>query len=79
MSASLVGVIVNLSPYVIKLGRATSLKMTQVLDYVSRDPVLAATETNAMVTSNLVQAIDTLVAEHKVGHGTWSLLPQHSK
>lgn len=69
MSASLVGVIVNVSPYVVKLGRATSLKLAQVLDYVSRDPTLAATETNAMVMSNLVQAIDTLVSEHKVRHG----------
>lgn len=69
MSASIVGIIVNVSPYVIELGRATSLKMMQVLDHVSRDRSLVTMELNAVITSNLVRAINTLVEEHKPGHG----------
>lgn len=75
MSSSLVGIVVNISPYVVGLGRATSMKMMQVLDYVSRDRSLVTTEINAMITSNLVRAIDTLVEEHRSGHGSFSSFP----
>ncbi|KAL1302930.1 hypothetical protein AAFC00_003251 [Neodothiora populina] len=68
MSASIVGIIVNISPYVVELGRATSLKMMQVLDLVSRDRTLVTTELNTVITSNLVRAINTFVEEHKAGH-----------
>lgn len=69
MSASLVGIIVNLSPYAVNLGRVTSMKMMQVLDHVSRDRSLVTTELNAMITSNLVRAVNTLIEAHKPGHG----------
>jgi hypothetical protein len=45
------------------------MKMMQVLDHVSRDRNLVTTELNAMITSNLVRAVDTMVEEHKLGHG----------
>lgn len=69
MSASIVGIVVNISPYVVGLGRVTGMKIMQVLDHVSRDRSLVTTEINAMITSNLVRAVNTMVEEHKPGHG----------
>lgn len=68
MSASIVGIIVNISPYVVGLGRVTSTKLVQMLDYLSRHCALAITEVNAMVASNLARAINTIIEEHGSGH-----------
>lgn len=69
MSSSIVGIIVNVSPYLVGLGRATSLKMMHALDHVSRDRNVVTMEINAVITTNLVRAINTLVEEHRTGHG----------
>jgi len=69
MSTSIVGIVVNLSPYVFGLARVTSMKLMQALDHVSRAPSVVTAELDAMITTNLVRAINTLVEEHKPDHG----------
>jgi len=69
MSTSIVGIVVNLSPYVFGLARVTSMKLMQALDHLSRAPSVVTAELDAMITTNLVRAINTLVEEHKPDHG----------
>ena len=69
MAAALVGIIVNLSPYISNLGRATSLKMIQLVDLYTRNSLSTSDEVNAMVLTHIVCAVNSMVEEHKPGAG----------
>lgn len=71
MAAALVGIIVNVSPYVFNLGRATSLKMIQLVDLYTRNSLSTSVEVNAMVLTHIVRAVNSMLEEHKPGNGRW--------
>jgi len=69
MAAALVGIIVNVSPYISHLGRATSLKLIQLVDLYTRNSLSTSVETNAMVLTHMVRAVNSMLEEHKSGTG----------
>lgn len=70
MAAALVGIIVNVSPYISHLGRATSLKLIQLVDLYTRNSLSTSVETNAMVLTHMVRAVNSMLEEHKPGTGS---------
>lgn len=69
MAAALVGIVVNVSPYIHHLGRATSLKMIQLIDLYTRNSLSTSVETNAMVLTHMVRAVTSMLEEHQPGKG----------
>jgi hypothetical protein len=65
MAAALVGIIVNVSPYISNLGRATSLKLIQLVDLYTRNSLSTSVEINAMVLTHMVRAVNSMLEEHK--------------
>jgi hypothetical protein len=74
MAAALVGIIVNLSPYIQNLGRATSLKMIQLVDLYTRNSLSTSVEVNAMVLTNMIRAVNSMLEEHSPGHGQFCVV-----
>ncbi|KAI5241718.1 hypothetical protein E4T43_05249 [Aureobasidium subglaciale] len=72
MAAALVGIIVNVSPYIFNLGRATSLKLIQLVDLYTRNSLSTSVEVNAMVLTHMVRAVNSMLEEHKPGAGSSS-------
>lgn len=78
MAAALVGIIVNVSPYITHLGRATSLKLIQLVDLYTRNSLSTSVETNAMVLTHMVRAVNSMLEEHKLGTGSLHFRNQQS-
>ena len=78
MAAALVGIIVNVSPYISHLGRATSLKLIQLVDLYTRNSLSTSVETNAMVLTHMVRAVNSMLEEHKLGTGSLHFRNQQS-
>lgn len=74
MAAALVGIIVNVSPYISHLGRATSLKLIQLVDLYTRNSLSTSVEVNAMVLTHMVRAVNSMLEEHKPGTGSSSVI-----
>jgi len=74
MAAALVGIIVNVSPYISNLGRATSLKLIQLVDLYTRNSLSTSVEINAMVLTHMVRAVNSMLEEHKPGAENDNLL-----
>ncbi|KAG9864062.1 hypothetical protein KCU63_g5085, partial [Aureobasidium melanogenum] len=74
MAAALVGIIVNVSPYISHLGRATSLKLIQLVDLYTRNSLSTSVEMNAMVLTHMVRAVNSMLEEHKPGTENENLL-----
>lgn len=74
MAAALVGIIVNVSPYIYNLGRATSLKLIQLVDLYTRNSLSTSVEVNAMVLTHMVRAVNSMLEEHKPGSENENLL-----
>lgn len=70
MAAALVGIIVNVSPYISHLGRATSLKLIQLVDLYTRNSLSTSVEMNAMVLTHMVRAVNSMLEEYKPGTGS---------
>lgn len=73
MAAALVGIIVNVSPYISHLGRATSLKLIQLVDLYTRNSLSTSVEMNAMVLTHMVRAVNSMLEEYKPGTGSFHL------
>ncbi|KAG9756955.1 hypothetical protein KCU73_g4655, partial [Aureobasidium melanogenum] len=74
MAAALVGIIVNVSPYISHLGRATSLKLIQLVDLYTRNSLSTSVEMNAMVLTHMVRAVNSMLEEYKPGTENDNLL-----
>lgn len=73
MAAALVGIIVNVSPCISHLGRATSLKLIQLVDLYTRNSLSTSVEMNAMVLTHMVRAVNSMLEEYKPGTGSFQL------